>query len=126
MNYDYMKPIIRMYHKKTLWLLILSIVTAWIAVSSMSKTFGIDAGPRATFFLCFCVSFSAYQIVSVINKSTEALLGKASVQKESDIDLLNQPSAEDDSKSCMHCGKPLTNGAKFCMYCGRKQEADKE
>lgn len=69
MDNDYLKPLVRIYHKGTLWLLILSIVTALIAISSMGNTFSIDAGPQSTFFLCFCVSFSAYQIVCAIDKT---------------------------------------------------------
>lgn len=111
-----------MYHKGTLWLLILSVVTALIAISSMGNTFGIDAGPQSTFFLCFCVSFSAYQIVCAINKNEEARLNKGETEKAPITALSSEPLKKSDSKVCIHCGKPLQDGAKFCMYCGSNQE----
>ena len=122
MDNDYLKPLVRMYHKGTLWLLILSIVTALIAITSMGSTFSIDAGPIATFFLCFCTSFSAYQIVCAINKNTEAQLNKGTTENALITALPSEPLVKSASKACIHCGKPLKDGAKFCMYCGKSQE----
>lgn len=122
MDNDYLKPLVRMYHKGTLWLLILSIVTALIALSSMGSTFSIDAGPMATFFLCFCTSFSAHQIVCAINKNTEARLNKGTTENAPLSALSSESLVKSDSKICIHCGKPLKDGAKFCMYCGKGQE----
>lgn len=123
MDYDYLKPLARMHHKGTLWLLILSIVTALIAISSIDSRIGSDAW--ATFFLCFCVSFSAYQIVHAINKGTDALLNKGTTEKAPTTALSSEPLDKSNSKVCIHCGKPLQDGAKFCMYCGEGQEAQK-
>lgn len=120
MNDDIMKIISRMRNRKTLWQFILSIVTAIVALWARASLFSLDDGPRATYFLCFCVSFSAYQIVSAISKNAEALLGKQPTKMDSTI-----PATESVAKFCVHCGKPLLNGAKFCINCGKEQKLDK-
>lgn len=120
MNDNIMKLISHMCNRKALWLFILSIATAVIALWARGSGFGLDDGPRATYFLCFCVSFSAYQIVSAISKNTEAQPGKQSAKNNSTI-LTTEPTA----KFCAHCGKPLLDGAKFCVHCGKEQELNK-
>lgn len=120
MDNEILKLISCMYRKKTLWLFLLSIVTAIVALWAMQSGFGIDGGPRATYFLCFCVSFSAYQVVVTINKSTELLSDKKSAKKDKPSNSIT----EADVKICKHCGKQLTDGANFCTYCGAEQKPD--
>lgn len=45
------------------------------------------------------------------------------VEKASIATSPNNSLAKSNSKVCIHCGKPLQDGAKFCMYCGKSQEA---
>lgn len=125
MSNDIMQKIAHIYKSRNFLLLVLSIVTALVAFSAIESTFSIDGGPRATYFLCFCVSFSAYQIVNAINKNTEILLKKISSEPEKNEAILKQiSSAGLISKKCVHCGKPLVDGANFCMYCGKGQKID--
>ena len=111
-----MKYLFRLYNNK-LWLFVLSVVTAVIVLWAW-EAFGWDHSTCAIYFLCFCVSFSAYQIVSAISKSTESLLNEPSAVKEATTVLTTAPTTE----LCVHCGEPLTDGAKFCMYCGQAKE----